>query len=215
MVVMLFAKMPEGKDAGSDMGVGATFRRLARNKKYIFGVVAQFFYVGAQIGAWSFTIRIAMQELGITEAEGATIYLFIIIGFSASRFIYTWLMKFVSSAKLLLFSGIASTVCAATVAMSAGSGWFLVIALGLISFFMSLMFPTIYGIALGGITEGEHPEDAKIGASGLIMAILGGALITPLQALVSDSFGIYASYFVPAFCFVVVAAYAVSVIRTR
>lgn len=215
MVVMLFAKMPEGKDAGSDMGVGATFRRLARNKKYIFGVVAQFFYVGAQIGAWSFTIRIAMQELGITEAEGATIYLFIIIGFSASRFIYTWLMKFVSSAKLLLFSGIASTVCAATVALSAGSGWFLVIALGLISFFMSLMFPTIYGIALGGITEGEHPEDAKIGASGLIMAILGGALITPLQALVSDSFGIYASYFVPAFCFVVVAAYAVSVIRTR
>ena len=215
MVVMLFAKMPEGKDSGSDMGVGATFRRLAKNKKYIFGVIAQFFYVGAQIGAWSFTIRIAMQELGISEAEGATIYLFIIIGFSASRFIYTWLMKYVSSVKLLLFSGIASTVCAAAVALSAGSGWFLIVALGLISFFMSLMFPTIYGIALGGITEGEHPEDAKIGASGLIMAILGGALITPLQALVSDSFGIYASYFVPAFCFVVVAAYAVSVIRTR
>ena len=215
MVVMLFAKMPEGKDSGSDMGVGATFRRLAKNKKYIFGVIAQFFYVGAQIGAWSFTIRIAMQELGISEAEGATIYLFIIIGFSASRFIYTWLMKYVSSVKLLLFSGIASTVCAAAVALSAGSGWFLVIALGLISFFMSLMFPTIYGIALGGITEGEHPEDAKIGASGLIMAILGGALITPLQALVSDSFGIYASYFVPAFCFVVVAAYAVSVLRSR
>lgn len=215
MVVMLFAKMPEGKDSGSDMGVGATFRRLAKNKKYIFGVIAQFFYVGAQIGAWSFTIRIAMQELGISEAEGATIYLFIIIGFSASRFIYTWLMKYVSSVKLLLFSGIASTVCAVAVALSAGSGWFLIVALGLISFFMSLMFPTIYGIALGGITEGEHPEDAKIGASGLIMAILGGALITPLQALVSDSFGIYASYFVPAFCFVVVAAYAVSVLRSR
>lgn len=215
MVVMLFAKMPEGKDSGSDMGVGATFRRLAKNKKYIFGVIAQFFYVGAQIGAWSFTIRIAMQELGISEAEGATIYLFIIIGFSASRFIYTWLMKYVSSVKLLLFSGIASAICAAAVALSAGSGWFLVIALGLVSFFMSLMFPTIYGIALGGITEGEHPEDAKIGASGLIMAILGGALITPLQALVSDSFGIYASYFVPAFCFVVVAAYAVSVLRSR
>lgn len=215
MVVMLFAKMPEGKDSGSDMGVGATFRRLAKNKKYIFGVIAQFFYVGAQIGAWSFTIRIAMQELGISEAEGATIYLFIIVGFSVSRFIYTWLMKYVSSVKLLLFSGIASAICAAAVALSAGSGWFLVIALGLVSFFMSLMFPTIYGIALGGITEGEHPEDAKIGASGLIMAILGGALITPLQALVSDSFGIYASYFVPAFCFVVVAAYAVSVLRSR
>lgn len=215
MVVMLFAKMPEGKDSGSDMGVGATFRRLAKNKKYIFGVIAQFFYVGAQIGAWSFTIRIAMQELGITEAEGATIYLFIIIGFSVSRFIYTWLMRFVSSAKLLLFSGIASTVCAVAVSLSAGSGWFLVIALGLISFFMSLMFPTIYGIALGGVTEGEHPEDAKIGASGLIMAILGGALITPLQAFVSDSCNIYLSYLVPAVCFAVVAAYAVSVLKAE
>lgn len=215
MVVMLFARMPEGKDSTTGMGVGATFSRLLKNKKYIFGVIAQFFYVGAQIGAWSFTIRIAMQELGITEAEGATIYLFIIIGFSVSRFIYTWLMRFVSSAKLLLFSGIASTVCAITVALSAGSGWFLVIALGLISFFMSLMFPTIYGIALGGVTEGEHPEDAKIGASGLIMAILGGALITPLQAFVSDSCNIYMSYLVPAVCFAVVAAYAVSVLKAE
>lgn len=211
MVVMLFAKMPEGKDSATGESLSATFRRLVGNKKYLFGVIAQFFYVGAQIGAWSFTIRIAMQELGITEAAGATIYLFIIIGFSASRFIYTWMMKFISSAKLLLFSGIASTVCALTVALSAGSGWFLIIALGLISFFMSLMFPTIYGIALGGITEGEHPEDAKIGASGLIMAILGGALITPVQALVSDTFSIYASYLVPMVCFAVVTAFAIYV----
>ncbi len=211
MVVMLFAKMPEGKDSATGESLSATFRRLVGNKKYLFGVIAQFFYVGAQIGAWSFTIRIAMQELGITEAAGATIYLFIIIGFSASRFIYTWMMKFISSAKLLLFSGIASTVCALTVALSAGSGWFLIIALGLISFFMSLMFPTIYGIALGGITEGDHPEDSKIGASGLIMAILGGALITPVQALVSDTFSIYASYLVPMVCFAVVTAFAIYV----
>lgn len=211
MVVMLFAKMPEGKDSATGESLSATFRRLVGNKKYLFGVIAQFFYVGAQIGAWSFTIRIAMQELGITEAAGATIYLFIIIGFSASRFIYTWMMKFISSAKLLLFSGIASTVCALTVALSAGTGWFLIIALGLISFFMSLMFPTIYGIALGGITEGDHPEDSKIGASGLIMAILGGALITPVQALVSDTFSIYASYLVPMVCFAVVTAFAIYV----
>lgn len=211
MVVMLFAKMPEGKDSATGESLSATFRRLVGNKKYLFGVIAQFFYVGAQIGAWSFTIRIAMQELGITEAAGATIYLFIIIGFSASRFIYTWMMKFISSAKLLLFSGIASTVCALTVALAAGSGWFLIIALGLISFFMSLMFPTIYGIALGGITEGDHPEDSKIGASGLIMAILGGALITPVQALVSDTFSIYASYLVPMVCFAVVTAFAIYV----
>lgn len=215
MIVMLFAKMPQGKDSGMDTSVAVSFRRLARNKRYIFGVIAQFFYVGAQIGVWSFTIRIAMEELGITEAEGATIYLFTIIGFSASRFIYTWLMKFVSSARLLLFGGIASTACALAVALSAGSGWFLVVALGLVSVFMSLMFPTIYGIALGSIAQGSHPEDSKIGASGLIMVILGGALITPLQALVSDASSIYVSYFVPAFCFVVVAAYAAFVLRTE
>lgn len=215
MIVMLFAKMPQGKDSGMDTSVAVSFRRLARNKRYIFGVIAQFFYVGAQIGVWSFTIRIAMEELGITEAEGATIYLFTIIGFSASRFIYTWLMKFVSSARLLLFGGIASTVCALAVALSAGSGWFLVVALGLVSVFMSLMFPTIYGIALGSIAQGSHPEDSKIGASGLIMVILGGALITPLQALVSDASSIYVSYFVPAFCFIVVAAYAAFVLRTE
>lgn len=212
LVAMLFAKMPEGKDASSG-SVVATFRRLVRNPRYIWGVVAQFFYVGAQIGVWSFTIRIVMQELGILEAEGANIYLFTIIGFSASRFIYTWLMKYIEPARLLVFSGIASTVCAVAVACLAGSGWVLVLFLGLISFFMSLMFPTIYGIALGGISEGSNPEDTKIGASGLIMAILGGALITPLQAMVSDHFSIYVSYLVPAICFVVVLAYALYVVR--
>lgn len=215
MIVMLFARMPEGKDTDTGTSATASFHRLARNRKYVFGLVAQFFYVGAQIGVWSFTIRIAMQELGITEAEGATIYLLTIIGFSVSRFIYTWLMKFISSVKLLLFSGVASAVCAAFVALSAGSGWFLVIALGLVSFFMSLMFPTIYGIALGGIAQGSHPEDSKIGASGLVMVILGGALITPLQALVSDAVNIYVSYFIPALCFVIVAAYAVFVLRSE
>ena len=212
LAAMLFAKMPEGKDASSG-SVGATFRRLVHNPRYIWGVVAQFFYVGAQIGVWSFTIRIVMQELGILEAQGATIYLFTIIGFSASRFIYTWLMKYIEPARLLVFSGIASTICAVAVACLAGSGWVLVLFLGLISFFMSLMFPTIYGIALGGISEGPNPEDTKIGASGLIMAILGGALITPLQAMVSDHSSIYISYLVPAICFIVVFAYALYVVR--
>ena len=74
---------------------------------------------------------------------------------------------------------------------------------------MSLMFPTIYGIALGGIMKGKNPEDSKIGASGLIMSILGGALLTPLQGFVSDNSSIYTSYVIPAFCFMVVTAYAV------
>ena len=75
---------------------------------------------------------------------------------------------------------------------------------------MSLMFPTIYGIALGSVTQSEHADDTKIGASGLIMAILGGALITPVQGMVSDAAGINISYIVPMVCFVVVMIYAIS-----
>ena len=95
MVVMLFAKMPEGKDSAEQGSLKATFRRLVKNKRYIWGVVAQFFYVGAQIGVWSFTIRLVMKELGYVEAQAATVYLISIIGFCTSRFIYTWLMKFI------------------------------------------------------------------------------------------------------------------------
>lgn len=212
LVAMLFVKMPAGRDSGNRSGILASFGRLFRNRLYRYGVVAQFFYVGAQIGVWSFTIRIVMQELGVLEAQASTIYLITIIGFCLSRFIYTWLMKWITPAKLLLAGGVLSTLMTAVVVLEAGSGWLLIVALVLISFFMSLMFPTIYGLSLGGVAQSEHPDDAKLGASGLIMAILGGALLTPLQGLVSDNSSIYTSYIIPAICFVVVtlfAAYAV------
>lgn len=213
LVIMLFAKMPTGKDLEKQDSVRASFSRLLTNRLYRNGVVAQFFYVGAQIGVWSFTIRIVMQELGILEAEASTIYLITIIGFCLSRFVYTWLMKWIAPSRLLAVGGILSTLMALTVVLSAGTGWFMVTALILISVFMSLMFPTIYGIALGSIAQSEHPEDSKIGASGLIMAILGGALLTPLQGVLSDATNIYTSYAIPAFCFVVVTFYAISTKR--
>ena len=87
-------------------------------------------------------------------------------------------------------------------------GWTCVVSLVLVSVFMSLMFPTIYGIALGAVSQSEHADDTKIGASGLIMAILGGALLTPLQGVVSDAAGINMSYFVPFGCFLVIMFYA-------
>ena len=210
MVIMLFARMPEGRDTEASSGVRASFRRLLANKTYVFGVVAQFFYVGAQIGVWSFTIRIVMQELGVVEAEAATVYLWTIIGFCASRFLYTWLMKFFAPSRLLVFGAVMSVLCCLLVVIGAGWGWGMVSALMLVSFFMSLMFPTIYGIALGSV---PHEDDTKIGASGLIMAILGGALLTPLQAMVSDASSIYLSYLVPLLCFVVVLAFGVFAVR--
>jgi len=219
MVVMLCVKMPEGKDDTTNADQNSwrsSIRRLLSNKKYLFGVVAQFFYVGAQIGVWSFTIRIVMNELGILEKPAATIYLISIIGFCVSRFVYTWLMKYFKPSKLLIFGSLLSLACTLVVVFTAGTQWFMVIALILVSMFMSLMFPTIYGIALGDVEKencGGHAGDAKIGASGLIMAILGGAVLTPIQGLVSDAAGINCSYLVPAFCFTVVLLYALYVTR--
>jgi FHS family L-fucose permease-like MFS transporter len=215
LVVMLFARMPSGKDDGRSDSVGASFRRLLSNRLYRRGVVAQFFYVGAQIGVWSFTIRLVMQETGRLEAAASSIYLLSIIGHCLSRFIYTGLMRWFSPARLLTFGGVMSALLSLTVVLSAGTGWICITSLVLISSFMSLMFPTIYGIALGGIMRGDHPGDSKIGASGLIMSILGGALLTPLQGMVSDHTNIYTSYAVPAFCFVVVTAYAVYAHRCK
>ena len=215
LVVMLFARMPSGKDDDRSDSVGASFRRLLSNRLYRRGVVAQFFYVGAQIGVWSFTIRLVMQETGRLEAAASSIYLISIIGHCLSRFIYTGLMRWFSPSRLLTFGGVMSALLSLTVVLSTGTGWLCITSLVLISSFMSLMFPTIYGIALGGIMRGEHPGDSKIGASGLIMSILGGALLTPLQGMVSDHTNIYTSYAVPAFCFVVVTAYAVYAHRCK
>ena len=217
MAVMLFANMPALRPAqGSEdeLSLVATFGRLMRNKRYAWGVVAQFFYIGAQTGTWSFAIRLAMKELGVVEAEAANIYLAAIIGFCLSRFGYTWLMKYFAPQRLLVVGALLSAVCALTVVLT--TGWTAVVALVLASVFMSLMFPTIYGLALGDV---ENPEkggfagDAKIGASGLIMAILGGALLTPLQGLLSDAAGINLSFLVPMVCFVVVLCYALYVLH--
>lgn len=208
LVVMLFAKMPTGRDSGQQDGVCESFGRLLANRIYRRGVIAQFFYVGAQIGVWSFTIRLVMQETGWTEAEASTVYLISIIGHCLSRFVYTWLMKWIAPARLLMAGGLLSMVTALCVVIGCGTGNFMLIALVLVSTFMSLMFPTIYGLALGDIAKGEHPNDSKIGASGLIMAILGGAVLTPMQGYISDNFGVYSSYLLPTFCFMVVTAYA-------
>lgn len=213
MVVMLFAKMPEGRDASSAGTLRSTLSRLVGNKTYLYGVVAQFFYVGAQVGVWSFTIRIVMQEMGVMEAEASNIFLISIVAFCLSRFFYTWLMQWVKPTKLLAVAGVLSMLCSVAVALTAGQGIVMIVSLILISLFMSLMFPTIYGTALGTITSGSHPDDSKIAASILIMSILGGALIPSLQGMLSDATSIYVSYLVPALCFAVVFCYAIFALR--
>ena len=201
-VVVFLVKMPEGGDSSKD-SVKAAFSRLFKIKKYTRGVLTLFFYEGAQVGVWSYSIRIVMKELNIDESGASDYYLLGIVCFCAARFLFTWLMKWHRPSKLLKWAAAASIVPCLGVVLTSGSGMLCIVALTAISFFMSLMFPTIYGLALE-----NAGKDSKIGASGLIMAILGAALITPVQGLVSDSAGINVSFVVPAVCLAVVLAYA-------
>ncbi len=207
------SEVDSGKSLNSKLSTLNSVRRLFHNRVYAWGVIAQFFYVGAQICIWSFTIRLVMKELNCVEAYAATFYLISIIGFCISRFVYTWLMKYIAPARLLATGALLSTICALMVVLLNGIA--AVAALVMVSVFMSLMFPTIYGIALGSLATSETDmadTDTKIGASGLIMAILGGALLPPLQGMVSDTTeSINVSYLVPMVCFLVVMCYALFV----
>lgn len=208
LAVIAFVKMPGDRDSGT-FDIASTFRRLWKNPRWKYGVAAQFFYVGVQTGVWSFTIRLAMDRLGIMEKDASMIFLYSIIGFTGFRFLFTWLMGYVRPVLLLAIASLAAIAC--TMGVIFGEGWFSVWALVSISAFMSLMFPTIYGIALDGIGG----EDSKLAASGLIMAILGGALITPLQAYVSDNHGIGNSFWIPVACFAVVLIYSAGILLKK
>lgn len=173
---------------------------LFRHRKYLWGVVAQFFYVGAQIGVWSFTIRYVMQELDLLEASSSHYYTITMVVFVGMRFVCTFLMKYISPNMLLATLSIFAVLFCLPVMFIGGIVG--VVSLISISGCMSLMFPTIYGIASEGLGE-----KMKLGGCGLIMAILGGAVITAFQGTLSDATGISFSYIIPALCFVVVGYY--------
>jgi FHS family L-fucose permease-like MFS transporter len=201
-ITIAAVKMPRASDAGRNLDLIATMRRLFSNKNYIWGVIAQFFYVGAQIGVWSFTIRYVMQELDLNEESAASYYLASLVLFTVSRFICTALMKFIKPKNLL--TALALLAAFLTTLVVTTGGYTGVIALVGISGCMSLMFPTIYGLAVVGLGK-----DTKIGGSGLIMAILGGAVITAVQAQISDlTESINIAYVVPLICFFVITYYS-------
>lgn len=200
-IVIAATKMPRSSTESTTINLWPTIKRLVKKKNYAMGVVAQFFYVGAQICVWSFTIRYVMAELNITEADASSYYIAALIVFTIFRFVNTWLMKYFKPANLLMLSAMLGVL--STFVVIIGSGLVGVIALVAISGFMSLMFPTIFGLASEGLGQ-----DTKIGSSGLIMAIGGGAALPALQGLISDMTGsIHISYWVPLLCFVVVALY--------
>ncbi len=226
-LIIYFVKMPKASDAGGKLNFGPTFKRLFRNRNYATGVLAQFFYVGAQIGIWSFTIRYAMQELRLEEitlpagktAEqvAANYYLASLILFVSMRFVFTYLMKFFKPGSVLAVSSVIAMALTFVVVFVGGKvGVYSLVA---ISGCMSLMFPTIFGIAVKGLGA-----DTKLGGAFLIMTIVGGAVITQLQGVVSTTVdnspaslppGINMAYLVPTLCFVFIAWYALRVARKQ
>ncbi|TYA74681.1 L-fucose:H+ symporter permease [Seonamhaeicola marinus] len=208
-VLILLKKMPKNKEAdnGKGLDIKGTLDRLLSNIRYKEGVIAQAFYVGAQICVWTYTIQYGTKvfmDAGMIEADAATeagsytIYALII--FAISRFICTFLLKYLTPGSLLMYLAIGGIVlCIPVVFVGGMVGLYSLVA---ISACMSLMFPTIYGIALRGVGD-----DAKLGAAGLVMAIGGGALLPYVQAYIIDTVNVNMSYLLPLVCFVFIALY--------
>ncbi|MFY0685746.1 MAG: L-fucose:H+ symporter permease [Cyclobacteriaceae bacterium] len=203
-IVIYMKKMPKGSDSEETPPFWQSVKRLTSNKHYLAGVLALFCNVGAQIGIWSFTIRYVMLELDMDESGASNYYLLGLVLFMVGRFIFTGLMAKFSAHKLLGYSAVVAIACLFVAILF--NGIVGVIGLVMISGCMSLMFPTIFGLASEG-TGSDH----KLAGSGLIMAILGGAVLPPIQGQLSDSFdSIKLSFIVPMLAFAIVAWYAFS-----
>ncbi len=215
LVLILIAanKMPRGKAGDIHVPLISVFKSLIRKRVYVGGVISQAFYVGAQIMCWTYIYQYA-EAIGLTAEEAGTYQFFAFVCFFLGRFICTFLLKYVDPGKLLM--GLSALAVVFTIGTMFITGLFGLYSLVAISFCMSLMFPTIYGIALEGLSE----DESKIGAAGLVMAIVGGALMPTFQGMVLDLGGsayndltilgvseVNFSFVLPLVCFLIIAYY--------
>lgn len=211
LILIAIVKMPEKNETGGGT-VGDAVKRLFKNKKFMEGVITQMFYVGAQIMCWTYIYQYA-ETLGIDNRSAVTYAYWALILFLIGRWIGTYLLKYISSGKLLMYFAIGALLFTLGAIFIEGmTGLYSLVG---ISLCMSLMFPTIYGIALEGVGE-----DAKFGAAFLVMAIVGGAIMPVLQGSILDFGGsgytdieilgvpeVNFSFILPFICFLVVATY--------
>ena len=211
-VIIACTKIPQTRGEGVKIKKSVTLNRLWKNKLYRNGVVAQMFYVGAQIMTWTFIIQYA-DRLGFDKATAQKFNIVAMTFFLVSRFVSTYLMRYINGRKLLMFFGLGA--CTTTLGAILIDGMGGLYSLMATSAFMSLMFPTIYGIAL----EEVKPEDTTLGAAFLVMAIVGGAVIPPLQGAIIDlgTIGgmpaVNLSFALPLLCFAIVALYGWSAVK--
>jgi FHS family L-fucose permease-like MFS transporter len=211
LVVFAIARLPRVKgEEDNRIDLLPTLKRLLANRKYIEGVVAQAFYVGVQIMCWTFIIQYAENELGMAKTTAQMYNMVAMVIFVSSRFVCTFLLKYFSPGGLLMTLAIGGFwLVFGTIFVKGMPGLYCLVG---VSACMSLMFPTIYGIALKGLED-----DAKLGAAGLIMAIGGGCLMPPMQGAIMDmnAFNLgfmtlsstRASFVLPLICFVVIAIF--------
>ncbi|MCQ2162216.1 MAG: L-fucose:H+ symporter permease [Bacteroidales bacterium] len=206
LLVIALTKMPNTVDTARKLNTKDTLSRLWHNTVYREGVLAQVFYVGAQIMVWTFIIQYA-DNLGIDKATAQRYNILAMAMFLCFRFIATMLMKYVNSRRLLLIFSCCASACTIGAIAIVGMGG--LVCLVAISAFMSLMFPTIYGISL----ENVSAEDSTLGAAFLVMAIVGGSILPPLQGSIIDLGtvlghpAVNVSFCLPLICFIVVGIY--------
>ena len=218
-IVFFVSKMPQAKDEGGMPKIGDTFAVLSKNKKYVMGVIAQVFHTGCLIMCWTYIYQYA-EAIGVDSVTAGYYQMAAFILFTIGRAVGTYLLRYISSGKLLMYFAILGMFFTAGAIFIHGIvGLYSLVG---ISFCMSLMFPTIYGIALGDLTE----EQSKVGSAGLIMSIVGGALMPKLQALIIDIGGngvddiailgvpeINFSYILPMICFLYIGWYGLRIYK--
>jgi len=225
LAIMLFVPFPQVRQRTGEsqsLQLLPAVRRLWRNRPYRGGVIAQFFYVGAQITCWTFIIQYGTRVFtaqGMPEQDAEVLSqqlnMVAMVCFCLLRFVNIYLMKYIRPSHLLaFFATVAIMLLCCTIFVGGTTGIYCLVA---VSACMSLMFPTIYGLALTDVTQ-----DAEVGSAGLIMAILGGSLLPAVQALIIDSDttstglpSVNLSFVVPLFCFLIVLLYALNIAMRR
>jgi len=195
--------------AGEDPGFLSSVSALFSKRRFLLGVAAQFFYVGAQVGVWSYTIKYAQAETGLTDKAAAMFLVYNYVAFAVGRFGGTWLMRFAAPIWILTdFAVVNIALAVAAAALGGAVGLWCLVGT---SVFMSVMYPTIFAVSLQGL--GRLTKSAS---SLLVMSIIGGAVLTPLMGFVSDQTHlIRVALYVPAGCFTVLAIYGLLITRAQ